>query len=60
MKKVSAKKTVFNISRKKERTATDTLKKTRIEQLKEMIDDEEYVNEAIRKLAGSLTSGLMK
>jgi len=60
MKKVSAKKIVFDISRKKERTATDTLKKTRIEQLKEMIDNEEYVSEAIRKLAGSLTSGLMK
>jgi hypothetical protein len=35
-------------------------RKTRIEQLKVMINNEDYINEAIQKLANSLTSGLMK
>ncbi len=60
MKKVSEKKTVYGVSGKKERAAPDALKQTRIDQLKEMIDNEAYVNEAIQKLAGSLTTGLMK
>ena len=60
MKKVSEKKAVFRISGKKERVARNTPRQTKIDQLKEMIDNEEYVKEAIQKLAGSLTTGLMK
>jgi hypothetical protein len=60
MKKVSEKKTVYGISGKKERVAPNAQRRTKIDQLKEMIDNEEYVNEAIQKLAGSLTTGLMK
>jgi hypothetical protein len=60
MKKVSEKKTACVISGKKERAAPNDMKQTRIDQLKEMIDDEAYVKEAIQKLAGSLTTGLMK
>jgi rRNA-processing protein FCF1 len=37
-----------------------TLRRTRIEQLKKMINNEEYLSEAVLKLANSLTSGLMK
>jgi len=36
------------------------IKKSRIENLKVMINNEAYMNEAIQKLANSLTSGLMK
>ena len=60
MKKVSEKKTVNGISGKRERVAPNPQRQTKIDQLKEMIDNEEYVNEAIQKLAGSLTTGLMK
>ena len=60
MKKVAAKKTLFGVSGKNDRIAANSQRKTRIEQLKEMIENEEYVNEAIQKLAGSLTTGLMK
>jgi hypothetical protein len=60
MKKVSEKKTVFGVSGRKESVAPNELRQTKIDQLKEMIDNEEYVNEAIQKLAGSLTTGLMK
>jgi hypothetical protein len=35
-------------------------RRSRIEQLKVMINNEDYINEAIQKLANSLTSGLMK
>ena len=37
-----------------------TPRRKHIENLKQMIDNEEYVNEAITKLAKTLTSGLMK
>jgi len=36
------------------------LRRKRIENLKQMIHNEDYMNEAITKLANSLTSGLMK
>jgi len=36
------------------------LRRTRIEQLKTMINNEDYLSEAVLKLANSLTSGLMK
>jgi hypothetical protein len=38
----------------------DALRKNRIEQLKSMINNEEYLSEAVTKLARSLTTGLMK
>ena len=60
MKKVAAKKTLFGVSGNNDRIAANSQRKTRIEQLKEMIENEEYVNEAIQKLAGSLTTGLMR
>ena len=37
-----------------------SLRRKRIENLKQMINNEDYMNEAITKLANSLTSGLMK
>jgi len=36
------------------------LRRKRTENLKQMIHNEDYMNEAITKLANSLTSGLMK
>ena len=36
------------------------VRRKRIENLKNMINNDDYVNEAIKKLANSLTSGLMK
>jgi hypothetical protein len=45
---------------KKERIDLNALRRTRIEQLKTMINNEEYLTEAVVKLANSLTSGLMK
>jgi hypothetical protein len=38
----------------------DKLRRSRIENLKTMINNEDYVNQAIVKLAKSLTCGLMK
>jgi len=45
---------------KKEKIDLNTLRRSRIEQLKTMINNEEYLTEAVVKLANSLTSGLMK
>ncbi len=45
---------------KTEKINIDVLRKSRIENLKTMINNNDYVNEAIIKLANSLTSGLMK
>ncbi len=45
---------------KKKKINFNITKKHRIEQLKVMINNEEYINEAIQKLANSLTSRLMK
>jgi hypothetical protein len=39
---------------------TKVMRKSRIEDLKIMINNKDYVDEAIQKLANSLTSGLMK
>ena len=58
--KVAAKKPVSWSSGKNRTAASVSLRRTRIAQLKEMIENEEYVDEAIQKLAGSLTTGLMK
>ena len=35
-------------------------RKSRIEELKKKINNDEYISEAINKLANSLTAGLMK
>ena len=43
-----------------EKIDLNVLRKTRIEQLKTMINNEDYLTEAVTKLANSLTSGLMK
>jgi hypothetical protein len=45
---------------KKEKIDLTALRRSRIEQLKTMIDNEDYLSEAVVKLANSLTSGLMK
>jgi hypothetical protein len=45
---------------KKEKIDLTVLRRSRIEQLKTMINNEEYLTEAVVKLAKSLTSGLMK
>ena len=44
----------------KEKIDLNALRKTRIEKLKTMINNEDYLSEAVTKLANSLTSGLMK
>ncbi|MCK4923770.1 MAG: hypothetical protein KAS61_02280 [Spirochaetes bacterium] len=44
----------------KEKIDLNVLRKTRIEQLKTMINNEDYLTEAVTKLANSLTSGFMK
>lgn len=44
----------------KEKIDLYVLRKTRIEQLKTMINNEDYLTEAVTKLANSLTSGFMK
>ena len=36
------------------------IRRTRIEELKTMINNEDYISEAVVKLARSLTTGLMK
>ena len=43
-----------------EKIDLNVLRKNRIEQLKTMINNEDYLTEAVTKLANSLTSGLMK
>jgi hypothetical protein len=45
---------------KKERIDLTVLRRNRIEQLKTMINNDDYLSEAVVKLANSLTSGLMK
>jgi hypothetical protein len=45
---------------KKEKININILRKSRIEDLKTMINNKDYVEQAIIKLANSLTSGLMK
>jgi hypothetical protein len=44
----------------KEKIDLTTLRRSRIEQLKTMINNDDYLTEAVVKLAKSLTSGLMK
>ncbi len=44
----------------KEKIDLNALRRSRIEKLKTMINNEDYLTEAVTKLANSLTSGLMK
>jgi hypothetical protein len=60
MGKVKHKKPVKTIKIKGIKIDINTLRRSRIESLKKMIHNEDYVNEAIAKLANSLTTGLMK
>jgi len=45
---------------KEKKSKSTRPRRSRIERLKVMINNEDYLNEAIQKLANSLTSGLMK
>ena len=45
---------------KQRKSKVNLPRRSRIEKLKVMINNEDYINEAIQKLANSLTSGLMK
>jgi hypothetical protein len=45
---------------KKDTIDLNVLRRNRIEQLKTMINNDDYLSEAVVKLANSLTSGLMK
>lgn len=60
MKSVKVKKESPCCIEKAEELDLDAMRRKRIEQLKTMINDEEYLAEAVVKLAKSLTSGLMK
>jgi len=60
MKTVMSKKQSKNTIIKSEKIDLTILRRNRIEQLKIMINNEEYLSEAVVKLANSLTSGLMK
>ncbi|MGQ9615083.1 MAG: hypothetical protein ACUVWJ_01640 [Spirochaetota bacterium] len=60
MKSIKAKKESQSIPYETEKLDLDEMRRKRIEQLKTMINNEEYLAEAVVKLANSLTSGLMK
>ena len=51
---------IVSLTVKTEKINISSLRKSRIENLKTMINNNDYVNEAILKLANSLTYGLMK
>jgi hypothetical protein len=61
MEKLKEKKDIRSILVLKQKKPKVNLpRQNRIEKLKVMINNEDYLNEAIQKLANSLTSGLMK
>ncbi|MCK5094841.1 MAG: hypothetical protein KAR18_08955 [Spirochaetes bacterium] len=60
MKTIKYKEKLANILINPNRGKIDKLRRSRIENLKTMINNEDYVNQAIAKLANSLTYGLMK
>ena len=61
MEKLREKKDIRSLLVLKQRKSKVNLpRRSRIEKLKVMINNEDYINEAIQKLANSLTSGLMK
>jgi len=60
MGKSPEKNTISRIKNKEVNLDVNAMRRNRIENLKRMINNEDYMNEAIIKLANSLTSGLMK
>lgn len=60
MRTIKYKEKLTNILINPNRVKIDKLRRSRIENLKTMINNEDYVNQAIAKLANSLTCGLMK
>ena len=60
MKTIKYKEKLADILINPNRGKIDKLRRSRIENLKKMINNEDYVNQAIVKLAKSLTYGLMK
>jgi len=60
MQKIKSTKHEGSLAVKDKRYEDDLHRRTRIEYLKKIIDNEEYLNDAISKLANSLTSGLLK
>jgi hypothetical protein len=60
MKTIKYKEKLADILINPNRGKIDKLRRSRIENLKTMINNEDYVNQAIVKLAKSLTCGLMK
>jgi len=48
------------VNRKQKNTGININRKSRIEELKKKINSDDYITEAINKLANSLTAGLMK
>jgi len=60
MKTIKYKEKLTDILINPNRGKIDKLRRSRIENLKTMINNEDYVNQAIVKLAKSLTCGLMK
>ena len=60
MKTIKYKEKLTDILINPNRGKIDKLRRSRIENLKTMINNEDYVNQAIAKLANSLTYGLMK
>jgi ribosomal protein S20 len=60
MEKSPEKNTISRVKNKEVNLDVNSMRRNRIENLKRMINNEDYMNEAIIKLANSLTSGLMK
>lgn len=60
MSKLKTVKVQRNLTIKGGKLDVNSGRRNRIENLKKMINNEDYVKEAIKKLANSLTSGLMK
>jgi hypothetical protein len=60
MEKSPEKNTISRVKNKEVNLDVNSMRRNRIESLKRMINNEDYMNEAIIKLANSLTSGLMK
>jgi hypothetical protein len=60
MGKLPEKNTISRVKNKEVNLDVNSMRRNRIENLKRMINNEDYMNEAIIKLANSLTSGLMK
>lgn len=60
MGKSPEKNTISRVKKKEVNLDVNAIRRNRIENLKRMINNEDYMNEAIIKLANSLTSGLMK